>query len=190
MTCDFTGCTNKARTRNLCGGHYAQARVGKELAPLQWRGKHNKPYEPPHGKPATYTNHGCRCDPCREAWNAECVRRKRARVGLELPEGRDHGQEPSYQWGCRCPLCREAHRVHATEKRYMLKNGRIPDMTKAQGGLCACCKQERTLVVDHIHGTSHVRGLLCHACNTGIGKLGDDIEGVQRALDYLMRTTP
>tara|TARA_R100000742_G_C4257386_1_gene75248 strand:+ start:391 stop:546 length:156 start_codon:yes stop_codon:yes gene_type:complete len=29
------------------------------------------------------------------------------------------------------------------------------------------------------------RGWLCSNCNTGIGKLGDNIEGVQKAVDYL-----
>ena len=33
--------------------------------------------------------------------------------------------------------------------------------------------------------TEKYRGFLCHFCNTGIGKLGDDIEGVTRALRYL-----
>jgi hypothetical protein len=191
MTCSFETCDRPIRSRNLCSGHYAQLNAGKELVPLRWRAKSGEPYSPVHGKAGTYTNHGCRCSHCTEAWNAACALRKRARVGLELPKDRDHGQETSYQWGCRCPLCTQAHTVHATEKRYMLKHGAVDTMRGAQNGKCACCfKPYGKLVVDHVHGTSHVRGLLCNACNTGIGKLGDDIEGVQRALDYLKRTTP
>ena len=46
------------------------------------------------------------------------------------------------------------------------------------------------LGVDHVHGEwgpDSVRGLLCRNCNNGIGKLGDDIEGLERALLYLQK---
>jgi recombination endonuclease VII len=48
------------------------------------------------------------------------------------------------------------------------------------------CNKKPAAVVDHIHGTSLVRGYLCHGCNTGLGKLGDDMEGLQRAMRYLL----
>jgi len=40
---------------------------------------------------------------------------------------------------------------------------------------------------DHDHVTGAFRGWLCGKCNTAIGKLGDDIAGVERALRYLKR---
>ena len=53
-------------------------------------------------------------------------------------------------------------------------------------GFCQCCgRQSDSLHFDHDHKTGKYRGFLCHFCNTGIGKLGDDIEGVARALRYL-----
>ena len=63
-----------------------------------------------------------------------------------------------------------------------------------QEGCCAICKTHvsdlpRPLVVDHVHGMEGnpfgVRGLLCYGCNTGLGALGDDIEGLEVALQYL-----
>ena len=39
--------------------------------------------------------------------------------------------------------------------------------------------------VDHCHETGRIRGVLCAGCNTGLGKLGDNREGLLRALDYL-----
>lgn len=54
-----------------------------------------------------------------------------------------------------------------------------------QGGQCAICKQFRKLVVDHCHDQQKVRGLLCDACNTGIGLLREDPELFARALEYL-----
>jgi hypothetical protein len=43
-------------------------------------------------------------------------------------------------------------------------------------------------IVDHNHLTGKVRGLTCNECNLGIGKLGDNIAGLRRALAYLERT--
>lgn len=52
---------------------------------------------------------------------------------------------------------------------------------------CACCGKKTQLVCDHDHNTDEFRGWLCEACNTGIGKLGDDLNGVRMALAYLKR---
>lgn len=40
---------------------------------------------------------------------------------------------------------------------------------------------------DHDHETGRYRGRLCQSCNTGLGKLGDSVEGLQRAIQYLCR---
>jgi len=43
------------------------------------------------------------------------------------------------------------------------------------------------LHLDHDHDTKKFRGWLCMKCNQGIGLLGDDAEGLRRALAYLAR---
>jgi len=68
-------------------------------------------------------------------------------------------------------------------------------MLMEQQGLCACCRQSETYVhsngkvyalsVDHDHATGKIRGLLCHACNRAIGLLGDSVDRLQAAIDYL-----
>lgn len=63
-----------------------------------------------------------------------------------------------------------------------------------QNGKCAICEsanggtrngEDKALAVDHDHKTGKVRGLLCEACNTGIGKLKDDPKILRKAADYL-----
>lgn len=60
-----------------------------------------------------------------------------------------------------------------------------------QDGKCAICGTTKStgiserFHVDHCHTTGKVRGLLCHDCNTGIGKLKDDIKLLTKALEYL-----
>jgi hypothetical protein len=52
---------------------------------------------------------------------------------------------------------------------------------------CDCChkKVEKLLELDHIHGSTTFRGWLCRACNSGMGKLGDNLEGVLQSAIYL-----
>lgn len=57
-----------------------------------------------------------------------------------------------------------------------------------KAGKCDCCgKEEEKLNLDHDHSTGKFRGWLCAGCNLGIGKLGDDLESVKKALEYLER---
>ncbi len=56
-----------------------------------------------------------------------------------------------------------------------------------QRGACAICAKKKDLHIDHDHVTDKVRGLLCMDCNTSLGKLGDSVEGLRRALAYLER---
>jgi len=66
--------------------------------------------------------------------------------------------------------------------------------------VCAICKKPETsisrygtpkrLTIDHCHTTSAIRGILCDACNRGIGHLGDDITILKSAIEYLARTKP
>ena len=43
------------------------------------------------------------------------------------------------------------------------------------------------LSIDHCHKTNVIRGLLCHACNTAIGKFKDDIQLLYKAIEYLRK---
>ena len=70
----------------------------------------------------------------------------------------------------------------------------------AYGERCECCKKpvyeskekiptgvDGTWVwqLDHDHETGQFRGWLCKQCNTGLGNLGDDLESLLRAVQYL-----
>ena len=43
-----------------------------------------------------------------------------------------------------------------------------------QGPLCAICRQDRKLGLDHCHRTGQIRSFLCCRCNTGLGYLEDE----------------
>lgn len=81
-------------------------------------------------------------------------------------------------------------------KNYYLKNKygitvEIYDsLLKSQDNRCAICNRhiseiKSNLVIDHNHTTGAVRGLLCSRCNTGIGQLGDSVDLLEKAIQYL-----
>ena len=60
----------------------------------------------------------------------------------------------------------------------------------AQDYKCAICGTDaneltRELGVDHNHETDEVRGLLCNHCNIGLGNFRDDVELMNKAIEYL-----
>jgi hypothetical protein len=91
---------------------------------------------------------------------------------------------------------REDFRDAERERKFGVTRQQYGDMFLAQGGCCAICRKPETatrnglvkaLAVDHCHKTGIVRGLLCVACNTGIGKFGDDRNVLLSAIKYLDR---
>lgn len=62
-------------------------------------------------------------------------------------------------------------------------------LLEKQGGACAVCKviPKQRLFVDHCHETKKVRGLLCSACNLGIGIFKNSPERLQAAAWYLLQ---
>jgi len=55
----------------------------------------------------------------------------------------------------------------------------------ASSTCCQICSKTEDLVYDHCHDTMEFRGVLCRGCNRSIGQLGDTLESLQRAVNYL-----
>ena len=75
--------------------------------------------------------------------------------------------------------CRECKATLGAETRSVRKNA------PPKPDLCKCCHGKKILQIDHIHGTTLFRGWVCRNCNTGVGSLGDTLEGVLQASIYL-----
>ena len=76
------------------------------------------------------------------------------------------------------------------EKEYNKMLQRIKKAAPKKPDRCECCgKVTEKLVVDHCHDKLRFRGWICQNCNIGIGRLGDNIEGLQNAMLYLFKTT-
>ena len=51
--------------------------------------------------------------------------------------------------------------------------------------LCNVLTPSSKLHMDHCHVSHVFRGWLCRSCNIGLGALGDNVEGLERAIKYL-----
>ena len=84
-------------------------------------------------------------------------------------------------------------RNYRMNKRYGLSLIDYNAMVESQRGLCAANGCLETvyggrLSVDHDHSTGKVRGLLCHGCNSALGRVDDSIEKLKGLIAYLERS--
>lgn len=80
------------------------------------------------------------------------------------------------------------------KSKYNITLDQYESMRKAQNCRCYTCGKHENdisnagptaLNVDHCHDTGQVRKLLCMACNIALGKVNDDVEILQRCIDYI-----
>lgn len=71
-------------------------------------------------------------------------------------------------------------------RRYGLTPEQVRVMLEKQNHVCAICNNPFGLQnIDHCHKTGKVRGVLCVNCNRGLGAFGDNIQNMEKALEYL-----
>jgi len=99
-----------------------------------------------------------------------------------------------------CKKCaaasRAAHRAAGNKygftarmKKFGLTADQYHAMVAEQHGVCAICRKsqaKKDLAIDHCHQTGQVRGLLCAACNLGIGHFRDDPKLLLESAKYLL----
>ena len=86
----------------------------------------------------------------------------------------------------------EAKLIYDDRKRwdsYRITRDEFEAIKQSQYNACAICERPfsviKKVVIDHCHKTNDVRGVLCSPFNVGLGCLGDDIAGLEKALIYL-----
>lgn len=99
------------------------------------------------------------------------------------------------------------HREHYLSKTYGISLSQYSTLLEEQNYSCKLCKiplalyqeqysgkkgldeRSKFFAVDHCHSTGKIRGLLCSNCNTGLGKLGDTVENLKKAYEYLLNNS-
>lgn len=102
-----------------------------------------------------------------------------------------------HRWRSKINATRRAgYREKYLARQYGITQADFDKLLVKQNGRCAICQTDNPgkhgrktdtecWHVDHDHQTGRVRGLLCFACNVGIGHLKDDPVLVKAALQYL-----
>lgn len=92
-----------------------------------------------------------------------------------------------------------ADRAANLKRRYGITSEEVVQMYRDQSGRCGICDipidihelgftQHTAAHIDHLHGSVHVRGLLCSPCNLGLGHFKDNRKVLQSAIEYLTMT--
>jgi hypothetical protein len=102
--------------------------------------------------------------------------RKRRQANLEKYRERERRYRATFR----------ASNLEKTKERARKSRGQ-PFPTRPMPTTCECCGKISPLKLDHCHVSGKFRGWLCFHCNTGLGKLGDSIEGLMNAVRYLQR---
>lgn len=181
--CSIDGCANDVDSKGFCKPHYDQSRRGRAKV-----GSAIREYRPLTERSAEGEKNCRRCG----EWLPEdsFARSSRSPDGLQ-------------QW---CRSCRSEHyrsqaekvRDRMREARFGLTRDQFDALLAAQGGGCAICGTsdpgKAYWHVDHDHSCCPssdktcgkcVRGILCRACNHGIGNFRDDAVLLSSAAAYL-----
>jgi len=116
----------------------------------------------------------------RRAYVNEWYARNRERVSAQRNEWARNNP------GKRAQTCR----ANNLKRKYGLTLDEWERLFDAQGRVCAICKTDTASRngrwhTDHCHATNKVRSILCHDCNTGLGKFKDRPDMLRLAAEYL-----
>jgi hypothetical protein len=169
--CSFVPCTRPVASKGLCTGHYQQYKRGKDLVELV-------KYSP-------------RID---VTVRDECGNKLCRKCGTWLPES-SFGLFSSAKDGLypHCKLCKALLR----KSRHNISSNDFKEMFEEQGSCCMICGNTSApgngWHLDHDHKCCPgsyscggcLRGILCSSCNVGLGFFRDNINSLQKAIEYL-----
>ncbi len=125
------------------------------------------------------------CKPCWNSYKHKWRLANREKHDQHARRKRERDQD----WKSRDPLqFNIKQRIYRLRREYGLTEEQFQAMIVENEGRCRCCGKvpgPEGWGIDHDHKTGEIRGLVCKSCNAGIGLLGDTLERVQLAVDYL-----
>ena len=179
--CWVDGCSVRAKEKMLCGRHVRLAKEGKLSVPASLGVVLNPP---------------CSFSGCRNLMSSRksglChSHNDQLRLGKELRELREYGKYVKGEHVCAVGSCNKpavsqgfCSKHLRAHKNYSLS----ADELDALSGVKECenpgCSSTKNLHIDHDHETGVVRGMLCSACNTSLGRLIEDIDRIRGLAEY------
>lgn len=119
-------------------------------------------------------------------WQVRCKECGKERNKARHRTNRDADLAANREW---YTANKKVHKNAALRFKYGISYEIYEAMLSKQNGGCALCGASagygKMLAVDHNHATGKIRGLLCDACNLGIGKFKDSPEKLRAAAAYI-----
>lgn len=181
-TCSIEGCERKYKAHGLCSGHLYRRDKGLPME-IPVRQYDRDPVCKIDGCNNTRTEGG-------DGQHCQMHRKRVIRRGDPGKAERERARAGQAEWS-KANVRRRKALLYA----YGLTVEEYDRMFDAQKGRCAVCggesansgraRSNMSFCVDHDHVTGHVRGLLCHTCNRGIGMLNDDPNVLESAARYI-----
>lgn len=107
---------------------------------------------------------------------------------LNKSKGRKHDTLEKYT-----PFSYEYNKDLTLKRDYKIDLKTFNILLLDQNNCCKICgkdfKSLKSVHVDHCHTTKKVRGLLCISCNSCLGRIKDDINLLEKCIDYLNNPT-
>ncbi len=120
--------------------------------------------------------------------NKYCTKCKKLKPVIEFSKDKSRKQGYNHR-------CKSCSALAATNSRRLREFGislsQYNKLFESQEGKCKICgisskDLSYTLCVDHNHKTNQIRGLLCKACNLGIGYFRENSNSLEQAIIYLI----
>lgn len=126
------------------------------------------------------------CKPCRMIRHNEWRKNNPIRI-KELNDKNKQVRKQYYN----DPINKRRYNLLRIKREFGMEAHEYHNLELSQNGKCAICgddeksKRNKNLSIDHCHETNKVRGLLCTNCNRAIGLLKDNIQILEKAINYL-----
>ena len=105
------------------------------------------------------------------------------------PENRERILSQKKEWRENNPDRVVVHKQNTRLKPYNLTEEEYKTKLIEQNYQCSICSTDITDKnhIDHCHKSGKVRGLLCRKCNIGLGMFNDNVECMEKAIEYVKR---
>ena len=110
-----------------------------------------------------------KCKKCHNAYSRNVWYKKNSRKQIQS----------SVSW-------KKRNKLKALATKYKTTVEEVERVFSRSDGKCEMCGSMQNLCLDHCHKTKDVRGVLCSRCNVTLGRMGDNLQDMQKKYQQML----